>query len=460
MSDQSDIAALRAQVADLERTAKPTAPAVRGYGTPHVRKGENPLSSRPFYVSRAAESLLNKDDRNAKQEVAASNFLKSALRDHGGNYASDTMLLPMSWALLPAEIANAPEMVEVRKGMAAAVAGMDEGEIRRQVGDTNAAAMFRKAPMSSQDQAFGGAMIAPPEFGELIPILRNKSVLTEIGCRIIALPPQGTIQFPRQTSATAANYLPENPANNGTETDVGTDDLILGPKAISVFCRASNQSLRFSQGTMEALIRTDMMEQIQLFVDKAGLEGVRGPNGIQGIINTSGITRVTAKTTGSTNVGDTWTPVDVTRMIAAAMAVNSDVKAWVMAPGTWLGITETRSTGGPTAGVQDGGYLYDLIRNLGQSIPDLLRGRPVKASNQVSRVRTKGTANTLTYILGLDPDEIVLAMHGAVELSINSQETGAYLKNQSLLRVIAYADVGVRRPAGVTLMDQLTLLSL
>ena len=457
-----DFDAQEARLDALEADAKAAAKKPV-YGTQvHVRKGEDPLSSRPFYVAKAAAALEAGDPDLAKQEFECSRLLRKALTGYDPNYKyqGGSIMLPLAWHLLPDEVRHAPEFAEYKKSMAAAIDNMDQGEVTRQIGEYRAKSFFQKAPQSYQDQTLGGPLVAPPEYGELIPLLRNNSVLMNIGCRQIALPPQGAIYYPRQTGAMTPDQLPENPVVGSVESNVTTDDLVLSAKQFIGTVRTSNQLLRFSQGAAEALIRDDMMAQIQLLYDKAGLEGTGGTSRVLGLVNTPGINKIVAKTPGGANVGDTWTPIDLVRMIAAAQNLNSDVKSWIMLPGQFLGITETRGTGGPVAGVQDGQYLFDIMRLVGTNVENKLRGRPVEVSNQVSRVRTKGTAQNLTYILGVDPQEIILGLHGAVELAVNTQADSVYAKNQSLLRVVMYGDVGVRRPAGITLLDNLLQISL
>lgn len=424
-------------------------------GAPAIRTGEDPLSSRPFYISEVAKALLTGDWDNAKHEKQELSRFKKAMGEvHTGfSYGAGSIVLPLSWELLPREISDNSDFTTLKKSMGAGAmkaAKADPNQFLRESGR-----VFKKAPMSMLDQSLGGAVIQPPEFGELIPVLRNKSVLNQIGAKQVALPPQGSVAYPRQTSASTAEQIPENPATGIVESDFGTDQLTLSAKTFAGMVKVSNQLLRFSQGVAESLIRDDMMAQVALYFDKAGLEGVGGPNKVQGIINSPGITTVVASTAATD--GNTWQPKDLTRMIAAAMAKNSDIDLWVLSPGMFLGMTETR-TGGSTTG--DGPYLFDLIRTLGQDIPDKLRGRPVYTSNQVSLARAKGSGTNLTYVLGLKPEEIVIALHGAVELSVNTQAESVFSKNQSLLRVLMYGDVGVRRGAGVTFMDTLLQLSI
>lgn len=431
---------------------------------PHIRVGEDPLSSRPMYMFKAAlvatKNLLPED---AKLELEFSGKLKKALADcYGGKqaqYGANAVLVPLSWAHLPEELQRDSDLVPYRKSLHAAVAHLDPDEMvcRKSVEvlDPKLRSRIYKTAMSYTNQTTGGALVAPEAFGDLITILRNKAVLPNIGARNVPLPAQGSIRYPRQTGVSTTYQVPENTA--GTESNPSFDDIVLEPKQFICLVRASNQLLTFSPGLAEATIREDMAEQAALTFDLAGLEGTGGPNRVKGIINQDGITTVTAKVTGTN--GDSWTPVDTARMLRAAMQRNSDVKTWVMRPDMWLGITETRADA-VTPGDAQGNYLFNMLREFSADFGDNLRQRKVVTSNQVSAARTKGSASNLTYILGLDGQEVIVGMHGAMVLDANPWETTAYQSNQTLMRAILFGDVQVRRGAGVVLMDDLIVPNL
>lgn len=438
-------------------------PGTPGF-VPHARTGEDPLSSRPMYMFKAALATLHPATRDkAKVEVEFSGKLKKALIDcwgeKGTEYADHQLLIPLSWDMMPDDVQRDAEFQPYRKALHDAVAGLDPEILgsrqATQVLTARERGVIYKTAMSYIDQQAGGAMVAPPEFGDLIPILRNKAVLPNIGARNIPLPAQGSIKYPRQTGVTTTYQVPEN--TSGTESNPTFDDVTLEPHQFICLVRASNQLLKFAPGLAEATIREDMAEQAALTFDLAGLEGGGGPNRVKGLINQAGINTVAAKSTGTN--GDTWTPVDTARMLREAMKRNADIKTWIMRPDMWLGITETRAdsvTSGDSAGV----YLFHMLREFSADFGENLRQRKVVTSNQVSASRSKGTGTTLTYILGVDGGEILVGMHGAMVLDANPWETTAFNSNQTLLRAILFGDVQVRRGAGITFMDTLIVPNL
>jgi len=461
-ADQQTLANNRTPRADTER-----ARSQMGGGVPHIRRGEDPLNSRPFYICRAAAVVVGQaGPEMAKQEIAWSEKLRSAMGDvHGQGvevYGRNSVLIPLSWDLMPETVRYSSDFAPMREAMDLAVSGLSPEfrQVKRTVGvqefDEHRREI-RRTSMSYLDQTTGGALVAPPQFGDLIPILRNKAVMPNIGAVMVPLPPQGSIKYPRQTGVTTIYEKPENTA--GTESNPTFDDVMLEPKQFIGLCRASNQLLTFAPGVAEMAIRNDLTEQIGLTFDYACLEGTPGPNRVAGLRSqaTANSWTVTAKTTGAN--GDTWAPVDVPRMIAKNMDRNSDLRCWICRPRFWLGITEQRADA-VSAGDKQGAYLYKMLRDFGEDFGEMLRQRKVVTSNQVPANRTKGSASNLTYMLGVDGQEILIGMHGVMVLDANPWETTAYSSNQTLLRAIMFGDMAVRRGAGVALMDTLVVPNL
>lgn len=434
---------------------------------PVARNGENSMSSRPLYMSKAAMVVSGMIDAEcAKLEIQEFGRFRKAMQDHGNEYKAmkkNSLLVPLSWKLLPADISRSSDFMPMRKALHDAMAEEyydPDSIIHRKSVDVHrskADEMKYKATMSSIDQTVGGAMVAPPAFGDLIPLLRNKMVMPNIGARNVPLPSQGSMQVPRQTSASTVNERPENTA--GVESNPETDTITMNPREFIGLVRSSNQLLTYSPGMAEAMIRSDMTDVMALTFDFACLSGSGGPNLVEGIIKQAVATggTVQAKTQGVD--GNEWTPPDIARTIRTNMDRNSDVKTWIMRPSMWLGITETRADS-VAAGDQAGQYLWSMFRTFGEDFGEMLRQRKVVTSNQVVNNQTKGAGTNLTYILGVDGDEIMVGMHGAVVMDANPWGDAAYAANQTLFRSIMYGDCKIRRGAGVAYMPQLAVPNL
>jgi HK97 family phage major capsid protein len=89
----------------------------------------------------------------------------------------------------------------------AGVAGLDPQEVSWL--RTKSYTDFSKKTQSWLDETLGGALVAPPEMGELIQLLRNKDALVNAGARVVPMPPQGRLKLPRQTAATVGYWVGE-----------------------------------------------------------------------------------------------------------------------------------------------------------------------------------------------------------------------------------------------------------
>jgi len=439
---KDDVSGLKKTVDDLKKPAY-----LAGQAPAFIKGGMASMQDDKFMISRLSANMYGViDDSECKFEREYANKFKKAMSERFGHtYNPASYLIPLDWSLIPNDVKEEEFSQVIRKSMAASVADVDPDRCP---------VPFRKA-MGFLDQTAGGSIVAPPVLGEMIPVLRNESVLNQIGATTVSMPPNGQIQYPRQVSASTAYAVGENPSVNTPESELETDSVTLSAKQFIGLVRVSNMLLKYSEGNAEAVIRNDLMAQVALQFDKDGLEGRGGTTRVQGLINVPNILTTIASSVGTN--GNKFTPDDGYAMLAEMEERNIDPDkgfAWIMRPKTWYGLSRFRADA-VAAGDQQGMFLFDWQRTFGQKIGKTMHGYNVFGSNQVSNTRTKGSASNLTYILGVAPQEVLLGMHGAVELSINTQEGQAYSRNQALLRVVMFGDIGVRRQAGVNLCDQL-----
>jgi HK97 family phage major capsid protein len=443
-----------------ERATKPLYPVggtpADAFGVPHVRKGEDPMSSRPFYLSNAV-GMLRSDGiispEQCKVERGVLDWFGRVMRSIAGDAAyqhNNSILVPLSWNHLPAEVRDSREGIAFREMTAQAKRSYDRDRASWSL--QRYAPEGQRAAQSAYDQVLGGALVAPPEFGEPIELLRNEEVFAKAGAKIIPLPPQGSIKYPRLTSPTGpAAPQPENTAGN--ETTLGTGDVTLSAKPYSVFVRTSNQLLRFAPSVASALINEDMMKSLSLKIDLDALEGPGSDTRIRGLVNYSSINKVPAGKTGAN--GDSLQPSDGKRALSKVLASNAKFDGWIMRYETFYNlITEFRGDA-VTTGDAAGMYLFNFLRQVSDIQTETWLNQPVHMSNQVSRSRQKGNATNLSYIVGGMMADYLLGMHGALELVANDKGDAAFLANQTLIRAIGYADGAPRHEASFSFIDNI-----
>ncbi len=310
---------------------------------------------------------------------------------------------------------------------------------------------YSQKTLSWLNELRGGALVAPPEMGELIELLRNKEALVNAGARTVPLPPQGRMKFPRQTSASNTYWVGENAPI--TSSDIGTGEVTLQAKKLCVLIEAPNELIRFANPAAEALMRDDMTKSLALGLDLAGLEGQGGDNRPLGIINRLFINRINSSSVGAN--GDTIVGQDIYRMQAAVEESNvENFEGWIMRPKTLYKYFQLRWDS-VAQGDSAGGFLFSLIREAGEGFKPMLGGAPVTRSTQVSQSRAKGTATNLTYILGGQWSQVLIGMFGAIEFSATQLGDTPFRNEQTWVKGILSADVQVRQEAALVLMDNL-----
>lgn len=270
--------------------------------------------------------------------------------------------------------------------------------------------------------------------------------MSAIPFRVVPLPPQGRLKYPRQTAASNTFWVGENAPIS--ESIVGTGEVTLQAKKLAVLIKAPNELIRFASPAAEALLRDDMTKSLALGLDLAGLEGLGGDTRPLGIINRQNINRVNSSTQGAN--GDTLVGQDFYRLIAAVEESNAEFEGWIMRPKTLYKTYQLRADA-VTAGDHAGPFLFNLIREAQDDTPATIAGYPVTKSTQVSMTQQKGSGTNLTYILGGMWSDVLIGMFGAIEFAATTMGDTSFANDQTWVRGILSADIQVRHEAAFVL---------
>ena len=422
---------------------------------PHVRKGENSMGSRGYSFVKLFGLLrgeLSPDTARVEWEMAQ-NLQKLYVDRLGYNKAhTNTVMAPFGSAYI-AEIPGEEGFAkEIREIVSAGITGYDREEVR----GIRAKNWGVQKAMSWIDESQGGALVAPPIQGELIELLRNNEVFMSAGARTIAMPPNGRITFPRQTNAGTAYWVGESSAVQ--DSTPATGDVLLQAKKLGILCKVPNELFRFSSVSVEMFLREDISRVLALRLDKSLLEAVGSTNEPKGLINYAGITKHTSSTVGAN--GNTFTPEDVANMIGKVEEQNAQFKSFVMRPLMYAAIANRRADA-VSANDNKGPFVFNMFRELNANIdfsrstPGNLYGHPVFKSTQISAGRTKGSASNLSYVLGGDFADYLIAMSGAIEFQISTQGDTPFTTDQTWYRGIMYCDGAPRHEASFVMCDNL-----
>jgi HK97 family phage major capsid protein len=439
------------------QTGHPNASDV--FGQPNVRTGEDIMGSRGYSLLKCLALVSKREEpENCKIEREVHAKLHGAVGGKalgepyrycaGRVQGADSFLAPLSANFFPDEWVDRSTKIALKSLINAGLSGADYDEMKWIKRKQLEALGFGSKAMSWLDEFRGGALVAPPEQGELIELLRNKEALINAGCRVVPLPPQGRMKYPRQTLASNTYWVGESAPI--TDSTLGTGEVTLQAKKLAVLVKLPDELIRFASPAAEALIRDDMTKSLALGLDLAGLEGAGGDNRPRGLINYPNINRINSS--NQTPNGDLIVAKDIYRMVAAIEESNATFEGWIMRPKTLYKYYQLRGDAvaqGDNAGL----FLFDVLRDAGDQMRPALAGYPVTKSTQVSQYITKGTNNGCTYILGGMFSDVLIGMFGAIEFAATSVGDTAFINDQTWVRGILSADVAVRHEQAICLLN-------
>lgn len=464
--NQTILSMKKAQEQWLARTPAPGPNPQQVFGTPNIRIGENPMSSRGYSFMKMIGVLTGDvEPEEAKIELDVHNrlhgvYVKEMGKSNGYGYQGagipgargGKMLAPLATSFMHEQVVPRDFRKDMRELVRAGLDGVDYDEMKWIRRKSLQAQGFGAKALSWLNDTTGGALVAPPEQGELIELLRNKEALVNAGARTVPLPPQGRMKYPRQTGPSTTYWVGEN--SPITESLINTGEVTLQAKKLAVLIKAPNELIRFASPAAEALMRDDMTKSLALGLDLAGLEGLGGDHRPRGIIQMPNINTITSSSVGAN--GDSLVGNDIYRMIAAVEESNAEFEAFLMRPKTLYRYYQLRSDA-VAQGDGQGPFLFNLIREAGSDTPPMLAGFPVVKSTQISQVRSKGTASNLTYILGGMFSDLLIGMFGAIEFAATTMGDTSFVNDQTWVRGIVSTDIAARHEAAFVLMDNLNV---
>jgi HK97 family phage major capsid protein len=465
--------ALGDKLANLEKNIGDLSKAQYPYGipggAPAIRKGEDPLSSRPYSLMRLATALHKKaaheSDWNsgAKVELELSQELHKAYSGYS-NVNPGSVLIPLGSELMPAgdtELADggvAPGIDgslirKCRSLMSNSMSGFDPDEFAWLA---KRGAIALRKDLSSQTGTAGGTLVGLATQGELIEYLRGVEVFSQAGATQIDLPPQGRIRFPRQNGTVTIAATTEGATVS--ESTPSTGALELSAKPYSGLVDIPDELLRFSTSTaVEAWLRTEFLRELALQLDKDMFNGGGGSK-IQGVLFYSGLQSHTASTVGSN--GNTLGPADPTLLYAKIADQNAPVDRgffYAMTNTLWAGLS-TRRADAVTGGDGAGPFMFNTFTGqmlTGSGTNLALNGHKVICSTQVPRDRVKGAGTDLTMVLGGVGSEWVIARAGVAEIVMTNSDGTKFQNRVSTMRGTIYADAGPRHEQSFGVIDTL-----
>lgn len=170
-----------------------------------------------------------------------------------------------------------------------------------------------------------GPELIQEEHGELIEILRQKTVLSRLGARFLT-GLTAPVSFPKQTGRLTAYWVGENPAVDVPESDLAFGTVNLIPKTMQATTSYSRQLLVQTSFDVEGMVKSELGEEHSLLLDRTAFHGEGTGNEPTGLYKTPDVNVVA--------VGGVPDFADVINTIAAVLDDNANYGnlGWALTP--------------------------------------------------------------------------------------------------------------------------------
>lgn len=287
--------------------------------------------------------------------------------------------------------------------------------------------------------ATAGGFLVPQQYAtEIIDVLRARTVMRRMGVPTIQMS-TGTFNIPKITQGSTGYYIGEN--TNITKSELKTGNLQLTFKKLAALVPVSNDLLRYSQPSADAIIRNDVVRALQAREDQAFIrdDGTAGtPKGLRYCINVAtnliNATNAVALATVTTDLG---------RCILLLQEQNIPLSrgGWIFAPRTLHYLMTVQNTNGFFV------YRDELLRGT-------LWGYPfaVTTTIPITQMNVGATADESEVYFG-DFDEAILGESANLIVDASqeaayydgSSVVAAYSQDQTVVRAIMEHDFALRR---------------
>jgi HK97 family phage major capsid protein len=262
------------------------------------------------------------------------------------------------------------------------------------------------------------------EPGEFIELLRNASIATRLGARV--LPGlQGPVSFPKQTGAGTATWVGENPGSDVSESDATLGAVGLAAKTLQSTTSYSRQLLRQAIIDVEQMVRQDLTAVHALAWDRAVFHG-GGTLQPTGIYAASGVNAVAIG--GVPTFGKL---VDMITEVAIDNAILGKL-GWATTPGLAGVLMQTLVASAAGSAMIWSGKITE-----GQ-----VAGYTAIASNQIAS--NLGTGTDEHGVVFGNWDDVIIGTWGAMEIVVDPYR----LKKQGMIELTSFemVDIALRHP--------------
>lgn len=273
-----------------------------------------------------------------------------------------------------------------------------------------------------------GVELKRTEYGEMIELLRNMSIVARMGARMMT-GLNGPVTFNRQTGAGTAFWVGENPGFDVADSTATLGTITMNPKTLMSSTSYSRQLLIQSSMDVEGFVREDLSAIHALAIDRAAIHGsgvAAEPAGIYVIAGVNTVAMGGVPTYGKL--------IDMQTEVAKDNAIMGNL-GYISTPGMAGKLMQTL-----VASAAGSEFIWRGPFEMGT-----VAGYKAGATNQVSSTLVGGAEHGI--IFG-NWNDLMIGMWGVMELIVDPYR----LKKQGMIEVTSFqmADVAIRHPESFT----------
>lgn len=301
----------------------------------------------------------------------------------------------------------------------------------------------REKALAASSATAGGFLVPEQYSTDILEARRARTVIRKNMPREFPMP-NGTLHLPKITTGTSAQYIGEN--SNAPKTEPVFGENILTWKKLAALVPISNDLLRYSAPSADAVVRDDLVRALAVKEDAVFLrsDGTGGePKGLRHWASDGNVTA--ASTASLANVA-----TDFGTLLLALMNNNVPPGRWVFifAPRTWKYLYTLQTTTGDFAfrDEMDRGKFYGFPFEVTTGVPITLT---VGANSDTSEIYL---VNFDDIALG-DSQRLVIDVSQDAAYHNGSSVVAAFSLDQTVIRAIAEHDLVARDTNAIAILN-------
>jgi len=306
----------------------------------------------------------------------------------------------------------------------------------------------RKKAMSVGEDTSMGYFVPGEILAGYIELLRGQLVVAQLGATVLDNLNGVPIIIPKLTGGPTGYWVTENVAP--TESSLTTGQVSLSPKKVGALVKLSNELLKWSNPSVEAIIREQLFAEIAETVDKAALRGSGDNYEPCGIANVAGINTVAIGENGGAPTFDLL--YDMQYALQEDNAYRGNM-GYAFHPAIRRRLIKQKVA--QFSGDTDGSYIITPMVSDAQLVSWM--GHPYKMTTLLPIDLTKGNATNCAEIFFANWKDMLIGFWGGVELRASQDTSTAFQTDQTWIRIFQEVDVQVRHAESFCLINDATI---